>query len=1550
MLPRSRFRRALGWAGKALAALVLVLVAVVVLALAALNTPFARNFIATRVNALLASEFRGTLAIEHIGRIDPFGVAGARVRARDPEGRPVLFADGLNARVDTVRLVRSLIRGGAIEVEIGLASATHVDLSLDADSRGELLLLRTFALRESVKTAPLPSSPPSVGVRLTISEAALRHAWVHGRPPGAPLLDVEVRDAAGSVFMDPNRMEIVVSRCQVEGRGLPEGANPRGEVAGRIFLPTGKNSVFAGQFHGDVGGLRTSALARLEGKELTASLVVQTVENVPWTVVPEVPLAGPLRIRADASGPLSKLAVQARANLGHGTVDVDGEVSLDPIVKISATVRAKHIDLSDVASSAPRSDLSALADASIVVQGGEAHGDIRVMTEPSRIGAEAIPSIVASGRLDGNRLDARVLAEQHGARAFALACLRKAGEETLLDFDVKADVPNLRRIPGAPGSLQGRGRLFADGVLHLESKRVEGHVVGDVSDLSSGDLGLRRGFVDARVDGIVTSPRIDGALYAEQIVVGKSKFLSVSGHVRGTLAEARVSASAEGDKNNPSLAANGRVQIGRAITLRDVSAVSDRDGSTVMAGVNVVRIAGHDLRVEHAVVLGLGESVRADARLAPHEIRIRLDSPSVDLRRVAKALGLTAGRFHGNVAAAVDLVARRSGATGRARVDLTDAAFDDGSRGQGHLDVAVDRDRVSGTLHGTWSGSRVDLDASELRLGGPPTETKSWSRAFGRAFLDADIDLGGLRKLVPEGMLPFEPLEGRVKVSLGVSRKTAGAMPEATLSVRTTGFRVSRKGTAMEPSDGTTVRSPAAWVVSGVDFDLDAATDEDGDEATFHGRLRDEHGTIADVWVGSVFPPAAVLTDPSRMRAFLETSPIEARVSVPRRDIAALPGAFGQTTMDGSVELTANAKGTLRDPKVDLVFDLRDFRTQHHTRIPPVGAHVAATYDGREGKVEATVASAGKPALSATALGHVAIGDLLAKGAAATWDASARAKLERLSLESVPGLTDQRVRGSVTGDLDLSVGTQTPPHFHAKLDANPLSVGRFRDNTLYVQVDVTERALEAAARVEQKDGFLAAKAAIGVAWPALVSPQRGPPPATEPAHLSMQARNFRLAVFRPFVRDVVQRVDGRLDGDVVVDVADHGRKTTTRGHLSVKDGVFELPNVGEEFREVRAKATFQPNGVIVADDLYAKGTTGSVRGSAAVRLDGLSLASARADFDIPQKESLPISIEGQVLAEAWGKVHAELTRAPGSGEIDVTVNVPVGGVRLPDRSPRSLQELEPAERVRIGIYRAPGQFEVLQQGPIVTSTMTESADAPGARIAVHVKDVEIRRGTSLRVRLEGNPVVKMGRDAGVSGTVLLREGFIEVQGKRFEIERGIVTFDGEADNPEVVFTAGWTAPEGTRVYADFVGPLKTGKMTLRSDPAHTNTEILSLILFGTTTGSSAPGATTTGSAAGVGGDLATKGLTRALDDVTGLDLTARVDTSDAANPRPELEVRIARDITVAIAHVLGVPPPGMNPDRNLATVDWRFRRNWSLQTTFGDAGSSLLDFVWQYRY
>ena len=102
-------------------------------------------------------------------------------------------------------------------------------------------------------------------------------------------------------------------------------------------------------------------------------------------------------------------------------------------------------------------------------------------------------------------------------------------------------------------------------------------------------------------------------------------------------------------------------------------------------------------------------------------------------------------------------------------------------------------------------------------------------------------------------------------------------------------------------------------------------------------------------------------------------------------------------------------------------------------------------------------------------------------------------------------------------------------------------------------------------------------------------------------------------------------------------------------------------------------------------------------------------------------------------------------------------------------------------------------------------------------------------------------------------------------------------------------------------------------------------------------------------AAGLGGGYLAQGLTEALDDLGGIKATARIDTTDSNNPKPEISFQLSPKVSLGFQHVLGQPPI-TDPDRNLAKFEYRFRRNWSTETTFGDKGTTLLDAIWQKRY
>ncbi len=411
--------------------------------------------------------------------------------------------------------------------------------------------------------------------------------------------------------------------------------------------------------------------------------------------------------------------------------------------------------------------------------------------------------------------------------------------------------------------------------------------------------------------------------------------------------------------------------------------------------------------------------------------------------------------------------------------------------------------------------------------------------------------------------------------------------------------------------------------------------------------------------------------------------------------------------------------------------------------------------------------------------------------------------------------------------------------------------------------------------------------------------------------------------------------------------------------LTLSDGQLEVAAFGGELRGVAATLAWTPDGLIQIPKATARVASGEIDASGTVPDSRGALAPAVANFvvDVPKKKRVPLTVDGIQLATVDGHFTIEAATSGTDHAIHATVDVPTLHADLPATGTRTAQTLGTMDHVTIGVRGSDGTVRAVAgdiHDPVTAAKVPTKTAAP---VTVSIKlgsDVEIRRGTDLKVSLPGTPVVTAGDSTRVAGQIRLPRGSIDVDGKPFTIEKGTVTFVGDdPTNPQVVLTAQWPAPEGTTVYADFVGPLKTGRVTLRSDPTHTKSEILALLLYGTAdgqAGSTSDSSPNTTAAAGAAGGIATQPVNRILDDF-GLagGISTKIDTS-TANPRPEVEFQIARDISIQIAWVLGAIPLGTNLDTTLVTFDWRFLQRWSLETTVGDAGTSILDVVWKYHY
>jgi translocation and assembly module TamB len=710
---------------------------------------------------------------------------------------------------------------------------------------------------------------------------------------------------------------------------------------------------------------------------------------------------------------------------------------------------------------------------------------------------------------------------------------------------------------------------------------------------------------------------------------------------------------------------------------------------------------------------------------------------------------------------------------------------------------------------------------------------------------------------------------------------------------------------------------------------------------------------------------------------------MDVRLTVPERGVGSLPALLRQNFATGKLRADAHATGTLLAPNVDLTASLRRSRLGASSLAAPIDVDLSGTYDGKRADLHVQASDTGgggnatggggAPPNNATGGGGAPPNNATGRELAAidaqldvpvaqivdgpgppAWQASGRMHFAAFPLESIAWLDDKQVAGAVTGDIDLQ-GLHGDARMAANVTVDGLRVGTFSYKAARVTANAGGGAFDLAARIDQDDGFAEAKTHAQASWGAAMAPSLDP---SRPLAVTLAAKGFRIGLVAPLVEGVLDQLDGRVDADARLEIDPVARAPRLSGSLTLSGGIVEAAAGGGPLHDVGAHVTFSPEGTIAVDKLTAAGATGRLEGSGSAKLRGVALASAQVQLTVPRASPIPLTAGGAGIGDVDGRI--SVTEATAADGKTMSVKVEMRGMRvaLSEVTANSVQSLGPMAKVKVKARRGVSGDAALVPLDAAKEQKSAAAQAKAISVEVDVGDVEVTRGTELKVDLSGKVNATAGATTAVTGHIEIRRGgTLDVQGRTFLIENGTVTFvGGDPSNPEVVVKASWTAPDGTVVYATFSGPLKTGGVTLTSSPLLSQQDILELLLFGTTSGKQ--GASAGGDAAesaglgaaGVVGGQATQPLNHALKQLGLGAVSTNIDTSQSANPKPEVEVQISKTISLQVAAVLGTILPGVNPDRTLFTVDWRFLANWSLVSTYGDAGTTIFDVLWQHRY
>jgi translocation and assembly module TamB len=406
-------------------------------------------------------------------------------------------------------------------------------------------------------------------------------------------------------------------------------------------------------------------------------------------------------------------------------------------------------------------------------------------------------------------------------------------------------------------------------------------------------------------------------------------------------------------------------------------------------------------------------------------------------------------------------------------------------------------------------------------------------------------------------------------------------------------------------------------------------------------------------------------------------------------------------------------------------------------------------------------------------------------------------------------------------------------------------------------------------------------------------------PEEQPLEGSLTAVSDDLSFLAAFVPPVA-RAQGSLD--LEANLAGTLAEPEILGGLVLADGELDVPEAGLELRGLTVEAQGEPGGAIGLDARVESG-------------DGFMEVTGQLSA-LPSPET---PAELQVSGDAFRAVDTPEIQVEIATDLQVSFDGELTTVRGQLDVPWA----------RIELVELPESS--VPPSPDVVFVGEEPAPLPlvDARVQVHVGDDVFFSGMGFTSDIVGDIVVTQapGRDPLTQGEINFIDGRFAAYGQNLDIEPGRVTLAGSPLDATLDVTAERLAQDGTTAGVRVTGPALDPTINLVSDPAQTDADALSYIMYGRplNDGNASQQQTVVGAAANLGANV----LTTQLAGSVGLD-EARIEgtTRDTA----ELVAGKYLSPSVFVAYGRGLFKP-----TNTFRLKYLLSSSWALQAESGEA-------------
>jgi len=404
---------------------------------------------------------------------------------------------------------------------------------------------------------------------------------------------------------------------------------------------------------------------------------------------------------------------------------------------------------------------------------------------------------------------------------------------------------------------------------------------------------------------------------------------------------------------------------------------------------------------------------------------------------------------------------------------------------------------------------------------------------------------------------------------------------------------------------------------------------------------------------------------------------------------------------------------------------------------------------------------------------------------------------------------------------------------------------------------------------------------------------------------------------------IVPLGEDRISGNFSIDVDVSGTTAAPHpnGRIAITGGHYANMALGTELDGIDLALTTSGDRFVLDHLAASDGKSGKIGASGSVDL-GKSPAAVEfnlnfSDFLVARGDDMTIDADGDL------KLLGTLKAMGVSGGLKVRH----AEIYIPDRLPASVVSLDVTE---VG-GREKGEAPTAE--PVAPVSLQITLDAPGQLFV---------RGHGIISEWNGHIDIG-GTTAGpvLAGKLQVGNGSIDLLGQNFNIDRGIIRFDGGgAIDPVLDVQASATAGTVT-AQVNVTGTANSPKLALSSTPALPQDEILARVLFGSNVGSLTPSQGLQLAAAAAQLAQGGPGVMDRVRSAVGLD---RLDlSSGGANPNGTQGAAKGTTVSggkyIANGVYVGVAQ-GVGSNSSQATVEVEITPNISVNSTFGSASGS----------